>query len=208
MVSADAGLGAFGKAAAAAPDRGPAGWAMAEFFLVTVVQVAVQVRFNSWGRDFCNARESRDGGAFRMQILIVLGMAAMSVAVVVYTLYLKSLIQIANARTPATSRTDLDWLSPWPRTTPYMPDVTLAGRGWSEAIILATRKSGEETNPRSLSHRPDASSTRSSVCSLPCPIRKLPRLGWLMADEPRTRLRYVASLNTTCCGWVMRKPRS
>jgi len=78
-----------------APDRGPARWMLVALVLLTVAQVAIQVRFNIWNRDFFNALESRDGAAFRLQILIFLGLAALSVGVVVYQLYLKNLIQLA-----------------------------------------------------------------------------------------------------------------
>jgi len=78
-----------------APDRGPARWMLVGLVLLTVAQVAIQVRLNIWNRDFFNALESRDGGAFCLQILIFLGLAALSVAVVVYQLYLKNLIQLA-----------------------------------------------------------------------------------------------------------------
>jgi len=46
----------------------------------TQVQVAVQIRFNVWSRDFFNALEQRDAAAFRTQILIFPGLATVSMA--------------------------------------------------------------------------------------------------------------------------------
>jgi putative ATP-binding cassette transporter len=57
--------------------------------------VLVQMRFNLWNRDFFNALENRDGAAFRWQIVIFLGLAASAMAVAVYQLYTKQLIQLA-----------------------------------------------------------------------------------------------------------------
>ncbi|UPY38798.1 ABC transporter ATP-binding protein/permease [Sediminicoccus sp. KRV36] len=77
-----------------APDRGNARWLIAGLLALTLAQVGIQIRFNLWNRDFFNALESRDGGAFREQILFFLGLAALSMAVAVYQLYVKQLIQL------------------------------------------------------------------------------------------------------------------
>jgi putative ATP-binding cassette transporter len=78
-----------------APDRGNARWLVLALVVLTVGQVLVQMRFNLWNRDFFNALENRDGAAFRWQIVIFLGLAASAMAVAVYQLYTKQLIQLA-----------------------------------------------------------------------------------------------------------------
>ena len=55
-----------------APDRGNARWLIAGLLLLTFAQVGIQIRFNLWNRDFFNALESRDGAAFRSQIILSL----------------------------------------------------------------------------------------------------------------------------------------
>lgn len=77
-----------------APNRGNARWLIAGLLLLTLAQVGIQIRFNIWNRDFFNALENRDGGAFRAQIIFFLGLAALSMAVAVYQLYVKQLIQL------------------------------------------------------------------------------------------------------------------
>ncbi|MBX9750571.1 MAG: ABC transporter ATP-binding protein/permease [Roseococcus sp.] len=77
-----------------APDRGNARWLIAGLLALTLAQVAIQIRFNLWNRDFFNALESRDGAAFRSQIIFFLGLAALSMSVAVYQLYVKQLIQL------------------------------------------------------------------------------------------------------------------
>ncbi len=77
-----------------APDRGNARWLIAGLLLLTLAQVGIQIRFNLWNRDFFNALESRDGAAFRHQILFFLGLAATSMSIAVYQLYVKQLIQL------------------------------------------------------------------------------------------------------------------
>lgn len=78
----------------AAPNRGRARWLLAGLVVLTLAQVAIQIRFNIWNRDFFNALENRDGGAFRAQITLFLGLAALSMSVAVYQLYVKQLIQL------------------------------------------------------------------------------------------------------------------
>ena len=77
-----------------APDRGNARWLIAGLLLLTFAQVGIQIRFNLWNRDFFNALESRDGAAFRSQIMLFFGLAALSMTVAVYQLYVKQLIQL------------------------------------------------------------------------------------------------------------------
>ncbi|MEI6160283.1 MAG: ABC transporter ATP-binding protein/permease [Roseococcus sp.] len=61
---------------------------------LTIAQVLLQVRLNVWSRDFFNALEQRDSTAFATQILLFLGLAAVSMAVAVYQLYVKNRIQL------------------------------------------------------------------------------------------------------------------
>jgi len=82
------------KAWLTAPDRGRARWMIAGVFLLTLAQVGIQIRFNVWNRDFFDALDKRDSSAFETQILIFLGLAAVSMALSVYQLYLKQLIQL------------------------------------------------------------------------------------------------------------------
>ncbi|MDB5413373.1 MAG: hypothetical protein JWR10_1708 [Rubritepida sp.] len=77
-----------------APDRGNARLLIGGLLLLTVAQVLIQIRFNLWNRDFFNALESRNGAAFRSQIYFFLGLAALSMGVAVYQLYVKQLIQL------------------------------------------------------------------------------------------------------------------
>ncbi|WP_424810418.1 ABC transporter ATP-binding protein/permease [Roseococcus sp. YIM B11640] len=77
-----------------APDRGNARWLIALLLFLTISQVLIQIRFNLWNRDFFNALENRDGAAFRNQIFFFLGLAALSMIVAVYQLYVKQLIQL------------------------------------------------------------------------------------------------------------------
>ncbi|MDB5315725.1 MAG: transporter ATP-binding protein [Rhodospirillales bacterium] len=77
-----------------APDRGQARWMIAGVVALTLAQVGIQIRFNVWNRDFFDALDKRDSSAFEQQILIFLGLAALSMAVAVYQLYLKQLIQL------------------------------------------------------------------------------------------------------------------
>jgi vitamin B12/bleomycin/antimicrobial peptide transport system ATP-binding/permease protein len=77
-----------------APDRGNARWLILLLVVLTVCQVAIQLRFNLWNRDFFNALENRDAAAFRHQIYVFLGLAALSMSTAVYQLYVKQLIQL------------------------------------------------------------------------------------------------------------------
>ncbi|RVT92032.1 ABC transporter ATP-binding protein/permease [Rhodovarius crocodyli] len=77
-----------------APDRGTARWMIVLLLVLTCAQVAVQIRFNLWNRDFFNALENRDSASFRNQILVFLVLAALSMTAAVYQLYIKQLIQL------------------------------------------------------------------------------------------------------------------
>ncbi|MCW8087199.1 ABC transporter ATP-binding protein/permease [Sabulicella glaciei] len=83
------------KAWLTAPDRGNARWLILALVLLTVGQVAVQIRLNIWNRDFFNALENRDFAAFRWQMVVFLMLAVGAMAVAVYQLYTKQLIQLA-----------------------------------------------------------------------------------------------------------------
>lgn len=78
-----------------APDRGRARWLILLLVLLTVGQVAVQIRLNIWNRDFFNALENRDFAAFRWQMVVFLALAVGAMVVAVYQLYVKQLIQLA-----------------------------------------------------------------------------------------------------------------
>ncbi len=88
------GFARWARAWLAAPNRGHARWLLAGVVLLTLVQVAIQIRFNTWNRDFFNALEHRDAAAFRTQILVFLLLAAASMSAAVYQLYLKQLLQL------------------------------------------------------------------------------------------------------------------
>jgi putative ATP-binding cassette transporter len=77
-----------------APDRRDARWLIVLLLALTLAQVAIQIRFNLWNRDFFNALENRDGTAFRAQIMLFLGLAALSMGAAVFQLYVKQLIQL------------------------------------------------------------------------------------------------------------------
>ncbi len=61
---------------------------------LTVLQIVLQVRFNLWNAAFFNALEQREEAAFMHQLLIFAGLASASMAVTVYQLYLKQLLQL------------------------------------------------------------------------------------------------------------------
>ncbi|MEO3473587.1 ABC transporter ATP-binding protein/permease [Roseomonas sp. CAU 1739] len=78
-----------------APDRGNARWLIAGVVAMTLAQVLVQIRFNTWNRDFFDALDKRNGEAFQYQIMVFLVLAGLSMAAAVYQLYLKQLLQLA-----------------------------------------------------------------------------------------------------------------
>jgi putative ATP-binding cassette transporter len=91
------------------PDRGNARLLIAGLVAMTLAQVAVQIRFNVWNRDFFNALDKRDAEAFQHQIMVFLGLAALSMTAAVYQLYLKQLLQL-NWRGWLTRRLTESWL--------------------------------------------------------------------------------------------------
>ena len=93
-----------------APDRGNARWLILWLVLLTVGQVAIQIRLNLWNRDFFNALENRDFAAFRWQMVVFLGLAVGAMLVAVYQLYTKQLIQLAW-REWLTKRVLASWLA-------------------------------------------------------------------------------------------------
>jgi putative ATP-binding cassette transporter len=92
-----------------APDRGNARLLIGGVILFTLVQVLVQIRFNTWNRDFFDALDKRDAAAFQHQIVVFLALAAASMAAAVYQLYLKQLLQL-NWREWLTGRMIGAWL--------------------------------------------------------------------------------------------------
>jgi putative ATP-binding cassette transporter len=92
-----------------AEDRGHARLLIVGVVALTIAQVLVQIRFNTWNRDFFNALDKRDAAAFREQILVFLLLAAASMAAAVYQLYLKQLLQL-GWREWLTRRFSESWL--------------------------------------------------------------------------------------------------
>lgn len=76
------------------PEAGRARLLLAGAIGFTLLQVVVQIRFNTWNRDFFNALERRDASAFGAQIVVFLALAAASMGAAVYQLYLKQLLQL------------------------------------------------------------------------------------------------------------------
>jgi vitamin B12/bleomycin/antimicrobial peptide transport system ATP-binding/permease protein len=62
--------------------------------VLTLIQIGIQVRFNIWNRDFFNALESRDRAAFFGQMGLFLVLAGSSMAVAVFQLYVRQLLQL------------------------------------------------------------------------------------------------------------------
>ncbi|CAH0261344.1 Inner membrane ABC transporter ATP-binding protein YddA [Roseomonas sp. CECT 9278] len=91
------------------PDRGNARLLIAGVLAMTLAQVAIQIRFNVWNRDFFNALDKRDSEAFQNQILVFLVLAGLSMTAAVYQLYLKQLLQL-NWRGWLTRRLTESWL--------------------------------------------------------------------------------------------------
>ncbi|MDB5371879.1 MAG: hypothetical protein JWP04_521 [Belnapia sp.] len=61
---------------------------------LTLLQIAIQVRFNIWNRDFFNALESRDRTAFFGQMGLFLGLTAASMVTAVFQLYVRQMLQL------------------------------------------------------------------------------------------------------------------
>lgn len=103
------GFGRWIRAWLVAPDRGNARWLIAGVVAMTLAQVAIQIRFNTWNRDFFDALDKRNADAFQHQIIVFLVLAALSMTVAVYQLYLKQLLQL-NWRHWLTNRLTQAWL--------------------------------------------------------------------------------------------------
>jgi putative ATP-binding cassette transporter len=89
------GFGRWVRAWLVATDRGNARWLIGGVLAMTVAQVAVQIRFNTWNRDFFDALDKRNAEAFQHQIVVFLVLAGLSMVAAVYQLYLKQLLQLA-----------------------------------------------------------------------------------------------------------------
>ena len=61
---------------------------------LTLLQIAIQVRFNIWNRDFFNALEQRDRPAFFGQMGLFVGLTLASMATAVFQLYVRQLLQL------------------------------------------------------------------------------------------------------------------
>ena len=66
-----------------APDRGHARLLIAGVVAMTLAQVLIQIRFNTWNRDFFDALDKRNAQAFQHQIVVFLVLAALSMAAAV-----------------------------------------------------------------------------------------------------------------------------
>ena len=86
-----------------APDRGKARLLIIGVVAMTLAQVAIQIRFNTWNRDFFDALDKRNAQAFQHQIMVFLVLAGLSMTAAVYQLYLKQLLQLAWR----------EWLTRW-----------------------------------------------------------------------------------------------
>lgn len=75
-------------------EKGRARLLAAGVLVLTLLQIAIQVRFNLWNRDFFNALESRDRGAFFGQMGLFLVLAGASMATAVFQLYVRQLLQL------------------------------------------------------------------------------------------------------------------
>jgi putative ATP-binding cassette transporter len=61
---------------------------------LTLLQLAIQIRLNLWNKDFFNALEARDWGAFIGVMGLFAFLAAASMGTAVYQVYLKQLLQL------------------------------------------------------------------------------------------------------------------
>jgi putative ATP-binding cassette transporter len=61
---------------------------------LTLLQIAVQVRFNFWNRDFFEALESRDIAAFYGQMWLFVGLALAGMTTAVFQLYARQTLQL------------------------------------------------------------------------------------------------------------------
>src|SRR6266404_8541821 len=61
---------------------------------LTLLQIAIAVRLNIWNRDFFNALENRDWHVFLGQMGVFALLAGSTMAVAVYQVYLKQLLQL------------------------------------------------------------------------------------------------------------------
>src|SRR5258708_4406917 len=78
----------------ASEERRPAWLLLGSIILLTLAQIALQVRFNTWNADFFNALEAHDRGAFHYQLGVFAVLATGSMGVTVYQTYLKQMLQL------------------------------------------------------------------------------------------------------------------
>src|SRR5438874_7381174 len=76
---------------------------------LTLSQIAIAVRLNIWNRDFFNALENRDWHVFLNQMGVFALLAGSTMAVAVYQVYLKQLLQL-RWREWLTRRLVKEWL--------------------------------------------------------------------------------------------------
>ena len=69
-------------------------WMVLGLFVLTLLQILIQIRFNLWNRGFFNALENRDRDAFFWQMWLFLLLAIASMVTAVYQLYVKQLTQL------------------------------------------------------------------------------------------------------------------
>ncbi len=68
-------------------------WCTGLLTLFTVAQIVIQYRLNHWSHDFFNAFERRDGATLQVEALLFLGLAGLSVAVAVMTVWSRMTLQ-------------------------------------------------------------------------------------------------------------------
>src|ERR1700742_3733645 len=76
------------------PDRWQARLLAGGVILLTLTQIAIQVRINVWNRDFFDALQYHNGAAFLHQMVVFAVLGSTSMGVAVYQVYVKQLLQL------------------------------------------------------------------------------------------------------------------
>jgi vitamin B12/bleomycin/antimicrobial peptide transport system ATP-binding/permease protein len=78
----------------AGDERWPARFLAGGVLLLTLLQVAIQIRINIWNRDFFDALQYHNWTAFLRQMAIFAVLGSISMGVAVYQVYVKQLLQL------------------------------------------------------------------------------------------------------------------